>query len=117
MGNTERRMRIMRILSRRKHETIANLAHELGVSTRTIRRDVDELSLTEPIYTQAGRYGGGVYVMNDYRMDRMYMEEDQLAVLIKLSKQANHCLSANETKILLSIIEQYAKPKIQNNVC
>ena len=84
MGIAERRIRIMRILCRRGNETIANIAQELGVSTRTIRRDIDELSLTEPIYTQTGRYGGGVYVMDNYIMDRMYMEDNELAVLESL---------------------------------
>jgi len=44
-----------------------NLAFEFGVSERTIRRDIDALSLVAPIYTQAGRYGGGVYILSDYK--------------------------------------------------
>lgn len=110
MGIAERRIRIMRILCRRGNETIANIAQELGVSTRTIRRDIDELSLTEPIYTQTGRYGGGVYVMDNYIMDRMYMEDNELAVLIKLSEQAQNYITPEELKTLKSIIEQYSKP-------
>ena len=54
MGTAERRAEIMRILCRRRHETISNLAEEFGVSTRTIQRDVEVLSITEPIYTQYG---------------------------------------------------------------
>ena len=52
----------MKLLCRRRSETIRNLAFEFEVSERTIRRDIDILSLNEPIYTQVGRYGGGVYV-------------------------------------------------------
>ncbi|MBE5922691.1 MAG: DeoR family transcriptional regulator [Lachnospiraceae bacterium] len=66
MGTAERRNEILRILCRRRHETIDNLASEFGVSYRTIRRDIEILSLTEPIITRYGRYAGGVYIMDGY---------------------------------------------------
>lgn len=115
MGTAERRIEIMRVLCRRRHETISNLAEEFGVSTRTILRDIEALSVTEPIYTQCGRYGGGIYVISDYSMTRMYMTERELAVLHKLSKLADEktiCeLSIEENKLLKSIISQYTKQK------
>ena len=85
MGTAERRAEIMRILCRRRHETISRLAEEFGVSTRTIQRDVEVLSITEPIYTQCGRYDGGIYVIENYVPDRMYMTESELSVLHKLA--------------------------------
>ena len=116
MGTAERRIEIMRVLCRRRHETISNLAEEFGVSTRTILRDIEVLSITEPIYTQCGRYGGGVYVIGDYSMTRMYMTENELELLHKLSRLADEeaiCeLSIEENKLLKSIISQYTK---QNN--
>ena len=115
MGTAERRTEIMRVLCRRRHETISNLAEEFGVSSRTILRDIEVLSVTEPIYTQCGRYGGGVYVTGDYSMSRMYMTEKELSVLHKLSKYVDEnaiCeLSAEENKLLKSIILQYTKLK------
>lgn len=116
MGTAERRNEIIRILCRRRHETISNLADEFGVSTRTILRDIEVLSIKEPIYTQCGRYGGGVYVTDDYSMSRMYMTDNELAVLHKLSEFADKksvCeLSEEENKLLKSIISQYTKQKI-----
>lgn len=116
MGTAERRNEIMRILCRRRHETISNLADEFGVSTRTILRDIEVLSIKEPIYTQCGRYGGGVYVTDDYSMSIMYMTDNELAVLHKLSEFADKksvCeLSEEENKLLKSIISQYTKQKI-----
>lgn len=115
MGTAERRMEIMRILCRRRHETISNLAEEFGVSTRTIQRDVEVLSITEPIYTQCGRYDGGIYVIDDYVMDRMYMTDFELSVLHKLALYAevkSICdLSEKEFNVLKRIISQYTKPK------
>ena len=114
MGTAERRMNIMRVLCRRRYETISNLACEFGVSNRTILRDIEMLSATEPIYTQCGRYGGGVYVMENYSMDRMYMRESELAVLHKLASLADQnavCdLSKREKDLLKTIISQYTKP-------
>ena len=102
----------MRILCRRRFETISNLAEEFGVSSRTISRDIEVLSLSEPIYTICGKYGG-VYVMDGYSMSRMYMTEKELSLLLKLSKFADEkgiCdLSEDECKLLKSIISMYTK--------
>lgn len=73
MGTAERRREIIKILCKRRHETIKNLASEFGVSVRTIQRDIESLSITEPIYTQSGKYTGGVYVVDVYFVERMYM--------------------------------------------
>lgn len=104
----------MRILCRRRHETISNLASEFGVSERTILRDIEALSVTEPIYTQCGRYGGGVYIIEDYRMERMYMSDKELLVLHKLTRLAQeneiNKISNEDISILNSIIKQYSKP-------
>lgn len=115
MGTAERRAEIMRILCRRRHETISNLAEEFGVSTRTILRDIEVLSITEPIYTQCGRYGGGVYITDNYVMHRMYMSDRELAVLRKvvfLAENKSVCdLDENESDLLKTIIAQYTKQK------
>lgn len=119
MGTAERRKEIIRILCRRRHETISNLAEEFGVSTRTILRDIDVLSVTEPIYTQSGRYGGGVYITNDYVMNRMYMTDRELLVLHKVKKFAENksvCdLNDDEYISLKNIISQYSKPNYKKD--
>lgn len=116
MGTAERRYQIMKILCRRRYETMNNLASEFGVSVRTIQRDVESLSGTEPIYTQCGKYGGGVYVVEGYSMDRMYMTDSELNVLQKLFLAADHnpsLLTTEEKTLLKHLISQYSKPKIK----
>lgn len=117
MGTAERRAEIMRILCRRRHDTISNLAEEFGVSTRTIQRDIEVLSVTEPIYTQCGRYDGGVYVTDNYTINRMYMLDFELSVLHKLASFAEKktaCNLDNEELITLNrIISQYTKPEVK----
>ena len=114
MGTSERRNAIMRLLCRRRHETVANMASEFGVSERTIRRDIEILSLNEPIYTQSGRYGGGVYVTENYNMDRMYFTDQEELVFMKLIKYINtgdnRNFSADDITTINNIAREYIKP-------
>ena len=84
MEGAERRRTLMEILCRDRHGTIGCLARELGVSERTVRRDIERLSMKEPIYTQAGRYGGGVYVIDGYFMPKQALSQRELCVLKKI---------------------------------
>ena len=116
MGMTERRAALLTVLCRRRHETIANLAAEFGVSTRTIRRDIEELSYDAPIYTQTGRYGGGVYVTDNFQLDRRYFSKPELALIEKILSHAKHntpyILNAEEVRLLQRILSNYTKPQI-----
>ena len=80
----ERQRAIIEVLKSCKHETIRNLAFEFGVSARTIRRDIDALSVTEPISTKPGCHGGVSYV-GKKQLPFQYMSEEETNVLIKLS--------------------------------
>ena len=116
IGAAERRHEIMKILCRCRYETINNLAAGFGVSPRTIQRDIEILSRTEPIFTQCGKYGGGVYVVEGYSMNRMYMTNAELDVLKKLYIAADEnvaLLTDNEKRILRYLISQYSKPNIK----
>ena len=54
MNTTDRRMEIINILIVRRRTTANELAEEFGVTTRTIRNDIQALSPGYPIYTQQG---------------------------------------------------------------
>ena len=63
-----------------------------------------------PIYTQSGRYGGGVYISEGYEYGKMYMSEKQLDVLNAVARATegnNSLLDENQRRILLGIIEEY----------
>ena len=114
LGTMGRRWRLLKILCRKRHATIHMLAQELYVSPRTIRRDVEILSFSEPIYTQTGRYDGGVYVDEDYNFLKAYATDEQLAVLHKMhdaSLKGSVCiLSEFEHSIFQNFIKEYTKP-------
>lgn len=112
MGAAERRSALMKVLYIRRHDKIANLATEFGVSERTIRRDIEVLSLSEPIYTQCGRYGGGVYVMKGYSSHHLMLSPQETGVLEKILTNAQakiHIeLSSDDLYILKLLLQKYA---------
>ena len=121
LGTIERRWNLLKILCQRRSITVNELATILNVSTRTIRRDVEILSLTEPIYTQPGRYDGGIYVDQDYNFLKAYASEEQLAVLQKMYDASNEgivCyLSELEHSIFQNFMKEYTKPKSKKELC
>ena len=110
MGTVERRLEIMKLLCKRRYETMQNLAEEFNVSIRTIKRDIDELTFLMPLYVKSGRYDGGVYVLEDYTMNRMYMSIEEINLLIKIKTIVLDKLSNEESEILNYIIKSYSKP-------
>ena len=111
MGTAERRLEIMKLLCKRRYETMVNLSEEFGVSVRTIQRDIDELTFLVPLYVKSGRDGGGVYVDKDYTMDRMYMTTNEINLLIKVRKMTSDKLSKSENTLFDQIIKAYSKNK------
>jgi len=106
-GVNERRMEIMETLCFRRQETMKNLAFEFGVSQRTIRNDIDILSLTYPLETIRGRYGGGVKVLEGFHLNRKYLKTEQEDLLERLSAQ----LPMKDLIIMQSIMKDFALPK------
>ena len=107
MTASERRMAIIQVLCNRRRELIANLAFEFGVTTRTIKTDLLELSLSYPIYTVPGKYHGGVYIAEDYYLGKQYLSDEQLQTIISLMDKADD----DQKKVLESIIKDFGKSK------
>ncbi len=111
MEASERRFQIIWLLCRRRHETMKNMSREFGVSVRTIRRDINIIGNTIPIYIQYGRYNGGVYLMDHYCMDKLYMTESELDLLRRLRAVCTSSFDQHDQELLDHIIHQYAKPR------
>lgn len=92
---------------------MSRLAEEFGVSVRTVQRDIFELGFTMPLDIKTGRYDGGVYVVGDYTMDRMYMSHDEISLLRKIKEVADRAekltLDDGEKKMLYLLIQNYEK--------
>ena len=81
-----------------------NLAFEFGVSIRTIRNDIDILSLSYPLETIRGRYGGGIRVMDGFFMNCKYFNLEQKKLLERLCAQ----LSGNDLAVMNGILKEFA---------
>lgn len=104
MSPNERRQRLIEVLCQRRQDTMANLAEEFGVNERTIRRDIEALTLSYPLDTVCGRYGGGVKVADWYRLNRKTFTPEQAALLKKLAPS----LQGDDLTVMNSIISQFA---------
>lgn len=115
MEQSERRDEIKRLLFLRRHETIDNLAKELNVSPRTIRRDIETLCLTEAIYTIPGRYTGGVYVSDGFDPYYKKFNDDEIKVITKLicylECEKIKGFSAKEIVVLKILLQTYSNNK------
>ena len=106
MTAKERRKAILEVLCTRRHETRENLAQEFGVSKRTIEYDVLELSLSYPVFTTQGN-GGGIHVVDGFRLDRPRMNDKQTALLQKVLLT----LSGEDKETMQQIIKTYGGSK------
>ena len=105
MKALERRQAIIELLCERRTEKIENLAFEFSVNECTIRRDIQELSLSYPIYTKTGTYGG-VYVAEDYYLGKQYLRSEEKELLEQLSLS----LGDDQKNTLQSIIRRFGRP-------
>ena len=75
---TERLYNIVAILLSKNTVSASDLAERFGVSTRTIYRDIDVLSVAGvPVYMKKGR-GGGIALMEGYKLDKAMLSEDEI---------------------------------------
>ena len=110
----ERRKRLAEILLNRRYEKTYNLAFELGVSPKTIQRDLIEINGVIPIWSKAGRYDGGIYVLGDFSTRKRHLKHNEMRVLIKIKEfiDDNPTGSFDEADALLieMMIEKYSNP-------
>lgn len=111
MDTFTRRSNILSILIERGHETINNLADEFHVSSKTIRRDVEILSLNHPITTKAGRYYGGIYYDSRMRTSRNSLKQPQIKLLNKMLASGRNqrpiMITAEDMNTIQSIFNDY----------
>lgn len=106
MTANERRMALLEVLCLRRHDTRENLAFEFGVSKRTIEYDVQILSANYPIFSVQGK-GGGIYIMEGYRLNKRYLTDKQSEVLQELAIT----LSGDDKQVVLSILRDFSRSK------
>ncbi len=109
MRANERRAEIMRILISRRNETMKKLANELGVTDRTIRSDINILTVDYPLDTVRGN-GGCVKVADWYHPHKNILNKKQQSVLISLIRKADE----HEQIVLREMLAEYGSPSLRN---
>lgn len=97
---------IVYILLNKKQVTAKELSDRFEVSTRTIYRDIENLSGAGiPIYTNQGK-GGGISLMENFVLSKAYLsEKEQSEILIALQGlKATPYISENEALSKLSAL-------------
>ena len=101
-----RRQKVLEYLYEKKNVTLNELANKFEVSKMTIRRDIDSLSQSTPIYTTEGN-GGGIHLSKDFELRYNHLSMKQAALLRKLAVT----LQGDELITMQSIIASFDTPK------
>lgn len=108
MSANERRAELIRILVARRQDTMPNLAAELGVTVRTIQRDILALTVEYPLVTLQGN-GGGVKVEDWYHPHKNILSLEQISVLEELIKNADK----HQREVVIGLLSAYGNQKCQ----
>jgi predicted DNA-binding transcriptional regulator YafY len=100
------------ILMRRKTVTAATLASHFEVSTRTIYRDIDVLSLSGiPVFTEKGK-GGGISLLPGFVLDKSLLnDKEQHEILTALQSLAGVHAAENE-RVLTKLSAMFNKKMV-----
>ena len=78
----DRLIGILSVLLQEEKVTAPQLAEKFEVSRRTINRDIEDLCRAGiPVVTLQGA-GGGISIMNGYRMDRTLLTSKEMQVIL-----------------------------------
>lgn len=118
-GTTERVLRLLGLLQRRPSWTAAELAEQLDVTDRSIRRDIERLrALGYPVRAVAG-VGGGYQLGAGSRMPPLLLDDDEaLAIALSLRLAAGGTVSGVQEAALSTMakLDQMMPPRLRAEV-
>lgn len=118
-GTTERVLRLLSLLQRRPSWTAAEISAELGVTDRSVRRDVERLrSLGYPVRATAG-VGGGYQLGAGARMPPLLLDDQEaMATALSLRLAAGGTVAGAEEAALqaLTKLDQMMPPRLRAEV-
>ncbi|UQZ34419.1 transcriptional regulator [Paenibacillus sp. PK3_47] len=90
MSKSKRLLDLMMTVNRKRKFTVKELAQEFGVSSRTILRDLQELSeLGVPLYSEVGPHGG-YQVLNERVLPPIAFTEEEAVAIFFASHALRH---------------------------
>ena len=118
-ATTERVLRLLSLLQRRPSWTATELAAELGVTDRSVRRDVERLrALGYPVHATAG-VGGGYHLGAGTRLPPLLLDDEEaIATAVSLRMASGGTVSgAGEAALrALTKLDQVMPPRLRAEV-
>ena len=118
-GTTERVLRLLSLLQRRPSWTAAELAAELGVTDRSVRRDVERLrALGYPVHATAG-VGGGYQLGAGTRLPPLLLDDEEAiatAVSLRMASGGTVAGAGEAALRALAKLDQVMPPRLRAEV-
>jgi predicted DNA-binding transcriptional regulator YafY len=97
---TSRLFETIYLLLNKERVTAKELAERFGVSTRTIYRDIDTISLAGiPVYTEKGK-GGGISLLPDFVLSKSVFSEKEQNEILSVLHGLSRIQSGDSTQLL-----------------
>ena len=118
-ATTERVLRLLALLQRRPSWTAAELATELGVTDRSVRRDVERLrALGYPVHATAG-VGGGYQLGAGTRLPPLLLDDEEAiatAVSLRMASGGTVAGAGEAALRALAKLDQVMPPRLRAEV-
>ena len=106
---TSRLFEIIYLLMNKDRVTAKELAERFGVSTRTIYRDIDTISLAGiPVYTEKGK-GGGISLLPDFVLNKSILSEEEQGEILASLQGLTQIQSADADHVLRKLSTVFNK--------
>jgi len=110
--HTGRLFEIVYLLLNKERVTAKELAERFGVSTRTVYRDIDAISLAGiPVYTEKGK-GGGISLLPDYVLSKSVFSEQEQNEILSTLHGLTQIQSADSAQLLQKLTAIFNKTAI-----
>ena len=120
MESFKRRIELMRFLCRKRQTTLTEISNYFGVTVRTAQRDLLAINEYIQFYTKPGRYEGGIFVVDNFGLDKFYLPNEEILILQKILDQSDYFPSTiwlpSDSHMLLNMITKYTAPAIPDGI-
>ncbi|MFD4676259.1 helix-turn-helix transcriptional regulator [Lentzea sp. NPDC058450] len=116
--SSARLLKLLGLLQARREWSGAELASRLGVTTRTVRRDVDRLrSLDYPVHASMGTSGGGYRLGSGAQLPPLLLDDDEAVAVAVGLRTASGIENIGETAVrALLKVEQVLPSALRHRV-
>lgn len=120
MESFKRRIELIYYLCRKRQTTLTEISNHFGITVRTAQRDLLAINEYVQFYTKPGRYEGGIFVVEDFGLEKFFLPDTEIALLQKVLNLSDYFPSAvwipSDSHTLLNMITKYTMPSIPDGI-